>query len=318
MRHFDAPEAVETRFYEVRAKSILNRVPEASQMPFRWTINVYRGCTHACLYCAGADTPILTADGRHKPIFELEVGEAIYGTQVGESGYRRYVRTNVLDKWITVKPAYRVTLEGGTELIVSGDHRLLSNRGWKHVAQQFARRARSTAPDHSQPAASVLGRLRLSPIRTRITVAGICAGSSAATALLRSYFASSELMACDPGLIAFGRRSPDLEALRRAHASSWLLGTSLPVERVFQRAAGATRREVVVIRASASCCMRAYQRHHRVAGASELAMVPWIPGRDLRRRGLPQRLCAKDRKYGSPDPGVDGGVRPPARLRHLR
>ena len=39
VRHFDAPEAVETRFYEVRAKSILNRVPEASQMPFRWTIN---------------------------------------------------------------------------------------------------------------------------------------------------------------------------------------------------------------------------------------------------------------------------------------
>ena len=51
VRHFDAPEAVETRFYEVRAKSILNRVPEASQMPFRWTINPYRGCTHACTYC---------------------------------------------------------------------------------------------------------------------------------------------------------------------------------------------------------------------------------------------------------------------------
>ena len=48
MRHFDAPEAIETRFYEVRAKSILNHVPPASQMPFRWTINPYRGCTHAC------------------------------------------------------------------------------------------------------------------------------------------------------------------------------------------------------------------------------------------------------------------------------
>ncbi len=56
VRHFDAPEAVETRFYEVRAKSILNRVPEASQMPFRWTINPYRGCTHSCVYCFARPT----------------------------------------------------------------------------------------------------------------------------------------------------------------------------------------------------------------------------------------------------------------------
>ena len=116
VRHFDAPEAVDIRFYEVRAKSILNHVPEASQMPFRWTINPYRGCTHACVYCLGGETPVLTGDGRHKPIADLDVGDAIYGTVVGESGYRRYARTTVLDKWITVKPAYRVTLEDGTEL----------------------------------------------------------------------------------------------------------------------------------------------------------------------------------------------------------
>ncbi|MDQ6835425.1 MAG: radical SAM protein [Actinomycetota bacterium] len=56
VRHFDAPEAVSTNFYEVRAKTILNRVPEASQMPFRWTINPYRGCTHACTYCFARPT----------------------------------------------------------------------------------------------------------------------------------------------------------------------------------------------------------------------------------------------------------------------
>ena len=56
VRHFDAPEAVETRFYEVRAKSILNSVPEASQMPFRFTINPYRGCTHSCVYCFARPT----------------------------------------------------------------------------------------------------------------------------------------------------------------------------------------------------------------------------------------------------------------------
>ncbi len=52
VRTFDAPEALDTRFYEVRAKSALNRVPKQSRMPFRWTINPYRGCTHACTYCA--------------------------------------------------------------------------------------------------------------------------------------------------------------------------------------------------------------------------------------------------------------------------
>jgi len=56
VRHFDAPDSVPTRFYEVRAKSILNRVPEASRMPFRWTINPYRGCTHACVYCFARPT----------------------------------------------------------------------------------------------------------------------------------------------------------------------------------------------------------------------------------------------------------------------
>jgi DNA repair photolyase len=56
VRHFEAPDAVPTRFYEVRAKSILNRVPEASQMPFRWTINPFRGCTHACAFCFARPT----------------------------------------------------------------------------------------------------------------------------------------------------------------------------------------------------------------------------------------------------------------------
>ena len=56
VRRFDAPEALETRFYEVRAKSVLNGVPAASRMPFRWTINPYRGCSHACVYCLARPT----------------------------------------------------------------------------------------------------------------------------------------------------------------------------------------------------------------------------------------------------------------------
>jgi DNA repair photolyase len=51
VRTFDAPEALGINFYEVNARSALNRVPKRSRMPFRWTINPYRGCSHACTYC---------------------------------------------------------------------------------------------------------------------------------------------------------------------------------------------------------------------------------------------------------------------------
>jgi DNA repair photolyase len=141
VRRFDAPEALDMRFYEIHAKSALNRVPEASAMPFRWTINPYRGCSHACVYCLSGDTRILMADGRHRPLADLRVGDEIYGTE-RQGSYRRYVRTQVQAHWSSVKPAHRVVLEDGTELVASGDHRFLTDRGWRHVlgAEQGAPR----------------------------------------------------------------------------------------------------------------------------------------------------------------------------------
>ena len=121
VRHFDAPEALDTRFYEVRAKSALNRVPERSRMPFRWTINPYRGCSHACVYCADGDTPILQADGRTRPLRELRVGDRILGTE-RRGRYRRYAETEVMAQWSTVKPAYRVVLADGTRLEIGRAH----------------------------------------------------------------------------------------------------------------------------------------------------------------------------------------------------
>ena len=93
IRTFDAPESLDTRFYEVKARSVINKVPEQSRMPFRYTINPYRGCSHACTYCAGGDTPILMADGRTKPLADVGVGDAIYGTVVS-GAYRRYLPSN--------------------------------------------------------------------------------------------------------------------------------------------------------------------------------------------------------------------------------
>jgi DNA repair photolyase len=132
VRTFDTPGFAGMTFYEVRAKSIINRVPSSSHLPFEWTINPYRGCAHACTYCLLGDTPILLADGRTKPLAGLRVGDTIYGT-VRDGSYRRYVATEVLAHWSTMKPAYQVTLEDGTQLVASGEHRFLTDRGWRHT-----------------------------------------------------------------------------------------------------------------------------------------------------------------------------------------
>jgi DNA repair photolyase len=55
-RTFDTPGFRGMTFYEVYAKSIINKVPAASRMPFQFTINPYRGCGHACVYCFARNT----------------------------------------------------------------------------------------------------------------------------------------------------------------------------------------------------------------------------------------------------------------------
>lgn len=56
VRSVTTPEFAGVRFHEVLAKSLLNAVPAASSMPFGWTINTFRGCTHACTYCFARQT----------------------------------------------------------------------------------------------------------------------------------------------------------------------------------------------------------------------------------------------------------------------
>ena len=56
VRRFDAPEALDTRFHEVRTKSAINRVPGGTRLPFEWTVNPYSGCSHACTYCFARPT----------------------------------------------------------------------------------------------------------------------------------------------------------------------------------------------------------------------------------------------------------------------
>ena len=43
-------------YLHVRAQRIISRVPDGARVPFRFTINPYRGCSHACTYCFARPT----------------------------------------------------------------------------------------------------------------------------------------------------------------------------------------------------------------------------------------------------------------------
>jgi DNA repair photolyase len=246
VRTFDAPEALDTRFYEVRSKSALNRVPKASRMPFRWTINPYRGCSHSCVYCVGGETPLLMADGRTKPMREIEVGDHLYGTMRGET-YRHYVQTRVLAHWSTVKQAFRITLEDGTELVASGDHRFLTDRGWKHVTGREQ------------------GRLRRPHLTTenKLMGTGLFAAGPIASAEYRNGYLAG--MIRGDGTLGFysyqpaGRRHyeaarfrlalTDLDALRRTR--EYLAALDVPTQEFEFQVATKHRRGLMAIRTAA-------------------------------------------------------------------
>jgi DNA repair photolyase len=159
VRSVRSPEFDGVTFHEVNARSVLNKVPAGSGVPFSWTVNPYRGCSHACTYCLDGGTRILLADGRTKALSELAVGDDIYGTR-GHGAARRLVPTKVLAHWTTLRAAYRVTLEDGTRLVAGGDHRFLTSKGWKHVTgSKFGAAQRP----HLEPGTELIGVGRFEP-----------------------------------------------------------------------------------------------------------------------------------------------------------
>src|SRR3954470_3478668 len=92
-RTFDTPEFSGIEFIETEAKSVINKVP-GNFLPFNWTINPYRGCTHSCVYCLWPEAEILMANGRVRRIADVRPGDRIFGTErVGAQ--RRLVTTSV-------------------------------------------------------------------------------------------------------------------------------------------------------------------------------------------------------------------------------
>jgi DNA repair photolyase len=56
VRSVRTPQFEGMTFHEVLCKSALNKVPNASMLPFQYTVNAYRGCSHACRYCFARPT----------------------------------------------------------------------------------------------------------------------------------------------------------------------------------------------------------------------------------------------------------------------
>jgi DNA repair photolyase len=129
-----------TVFFRDTTRTILTK-NDSPDVGFTHSVNPYRGCEHGCVYCLGGDTRVLMADGSTREIAALRPGDEIYGTTPG-GWYGRYAKTTVLAQWESRKVAYRVRLEDGTELVASGDHRFLTEQGWKHVTSPAIERSR--------------------------------------------------------------------------------------------------------------------------------------------------------------------------------
>jgi DNA repair photolyase len=80
VRSVRTPDFAGVTFHEVLSRTALNRVPDASAVPFRWTVNPMRGCLHACTYCF--------ARGTHRYL-ELDAGKD-FDTQI-------VVKTNIAE-----------------------------------------------------------------------------------------------------------------------------------------------------------------------------------------------------------------------------
>ena len=151
----EEPPEAQLEVHEELARSILAE-NDSPDVGFRWSLNPYRGCFHACAYCLSGDTPILMSDGRQRPLRDLRAGDEVYGTLDCGGGVRDMVRTRVLAHWSTEKPGVRITLASGKQLVASADHRFLTQDGWAHVGLLDTVHARLVGPSGSDDSLRVV------------------------------------------------------------------------------------------------------------------------------------------------------------------
>lgn len=84
-------------YFLLPVRSILNRC-NSKRVPFEWTINPYRGCEFACLYCYARYThEFMELDGRdfEKKIFVKQNAGALLGREVAENYCKSGERPNL-------------------------------------------------------------------------------------------------------------------------------------------------------------------------------------------------------------------------------
>ena len=159
VRTFDAPEAMGINFHEIRARSALNHVP-GSRYGFSWTINPYRGCTHACVFCFARRTHTYLdfdagRDFEREIVVKVNVPELLRAELARPSWKRELVAlgTNT-DPYQWVESRYRMMPEilaalergrdagHGPDQVAAGDAR---RRDLRALGRPGACRSRSTS-----------------------------------------------------------------------------------------------------------------------------------------------------------------------------
>lgn len=87
VRQLPAPQFRGMTFYEIHAKSIVNHVP-GDRFGFNWTINPYRGCSHACVYCFARPTHTYLDLGAGKD-FEQQIVVKVNAVELLRAELRR-------------------------------------------------------------------------------------------------------------------------------------------------------------------------------------------------------------------------------------
>ena len=275
--------SIATQVRPEAARSIITR-NDSPDIPFEQSINPYRGCEHGCVYCLHGCTPILMADGTTRSIADIRVGDTIYGT-VRTGWYRRYVRTRVLAHWSVVKPAWRISLEDGTELVAGTDHRFLTERGWKFVTGTQCGAGRRPHLTNGNKLMGT-GAFAASPEHDEDYRTGYLCGLIRGDGMLGGY-SHVRVGRAQSRQHQFRLALCDEEALQRAQ--DWLRRASIDTQRLAFCAATSNRRTMQALRTHA---------RQSVAQVRELTAWPTDPSRSW-RAGFLSGMFDAEGSYGS-------------------